>query len=201
MSIPAICTRCGLSFDTHNLIGGTGTATIVDCGTNCPRCGGPANLINGTYDLVSDIVRTFSQRDVRMADVARFRDVATQVGEGAITVQEADAAIGQMGAALQALWRNLNANGAAIGLLLTVITIYLMIVQAQGGDLSASKQLQAAQEQTEELRSTRAIQEAILRELQSMRESRLPAEPISKSPGPNRRERRKAKALERRSHR
>lgn len=62
MHTPARCTQCGLLFEQPNLIGGTGGAqvTFSNVGTNCPRCGGLAQVLDGTYSLQDGLMELVS---------------------------------------------------------------------------------------------------------------------------------------------
>lgn len=46
---PAYCERCKLIFAAAAFAMTNTTLEITNCATNCPRCGGPAKVLDGTY--------------------------------------------------------------------------------------------------------------------------------------------------------
>jgi len=48
-SIPAVCNRCGFTFPSPFSLGGRNSA-VIDCGTNCPKCGGDARVLDSFTD-------------------------------------------------------------------------------------------------------------------------------------------------------
>jgi len=57
--LPSKCTRCGLVFQTGVIEIGPNVSGISfqDCATNCPKCGGVANIADGTYSSTLDGLR------------------------------------------------------------------------------------------------------------------------------------------------
>lgn len=55
MAAPAVCDKCGLVFDSPFGLGGGGNITIMDCGTNCPKCNGHARVLNSFSDSQGNI--------------------------------------------------------------------------------------------------------------------------------------------------
>lgn len=58
----AVCDGCGLTFETESLATGSDGTRIVyeDCVTNCPKCGGDARILDGTYGFVNEVVAFLS---------------------------------------------------------------------------------------------------------------------------------------------
>lgn len=55
---PCKCTKCGHVFETGLIaFGPDASGTFINCATNCPRCGGPAEIGDGSYTRVGDILR------------------------------------------------------------------------------------------------------------------------------------------------
>src|SRR5687768_4280941 len=56
---PCICRNCGLVFATGmiSLDPGVSGVTIENCSVSCPRCGGDAEIGDGTYSAVGDVLK------------------------------------------------------------------------------------------------------------------------------------------------
>ena len=48
-SIPAVCNTCGFTFPSPFSLGGR-NCEVIDCGTNCPKCGGHARVLDSFTD-------------------------------------------------------------------------------------------------------------------------------------------------------
>lgn len=48
-SIPAVCNRCGFTFPSPWSLGGR-SSSVIDCSTNCPKCGGLARVLDSFTD-------------------------------------------------------------------------------------------------------------------------------------------------------
>lgn len=85
--IPAHCTHCGLQFYSDSFIGGSGARNITLRGnkTNCPRCGGWANFVDGVFDLQDDQLHLVNGPPLTHAMMARLQQVIdrakAQIGE------------------------------------------------------------------------------------------------------------------------
>lgn len=78
-ALPALCDSCGLFFSAPNLINSSIPFTITDCGTNCPRCGRMASILDGTYHHLSNAVSVLYTTDVserKLKALANALDVA-----------------------------------------------------------------------------------------------------------------------------
>lgn len=54
--VPVHCSHCGSRSLVPNMIGGNGTDnTFIGLQVTCPRCGGLADMLDGTYDLRDDV--------------------------------------------------------------------------------------------------------------------------------------------------
>lgn len=50
---PALC-RCGFIFrSAAKVAAGCSNITFIGCRQDCPRCGGPAQILDGSYDVVA----------------------------------------------------------------------------------------------------------------------------------------------------
>ncbi len=171
MSIPATCRSCGLTFATPHLFGGSGAVTLINCGTNCPRCGGEADIQSGTYQLVENVVTAFSRASVGRETVFRFGEVAKQVQAGTLSNEQATEQIASLGPAIAHLWKWTNDNGQGLALLLMIVALYLQITQGWSDDVAAEKQLKETQRQTQVTQSAEQVQQKILEELQKQTEA------------------------------
>jgi hypothetical protein len=202
---------------TFGLIGGTGQVNIVDVRANCPLCGRIGQMRDGSYTIVNSVVRAFREAGASRDDVARLHDIAKAVQKGAITPEEADKQAAALGNAFLAVWRTLNAQGAGISTVVAIIALFLMIYFEQQSDADAAKLQAATEKQIEVTQSVERVERQILEELRKqsaappkpqMQPTPRPQTPQSTQPqtqvkatGPNRRDRRKAKALQRRQSR
>ena len=70
--IPARCDNCRIVFDSGYEVQGEGAVFhFEDCATACPKCEGPAELLDGAYTTVGDLLQvvsgsTFTRQQVRL---------------------------------------------------------------------------------------------------------------------------------------
>jgi len=56
--LPAVCDRCGAFFPSPvGIAPGTTNATVFGTVVNCPRCGGPAHILDGVYEFTESAIR------------------------------------------------------------------------------------------------------------------------------------------------
>lgn len=218
MSVPMRCKACGLNFTARYInFSGTTNAGVSNYSEDCPRCGGDAVSQNGRYDFVGSAIAAFRAPGVTRQKVERFAEVARAAQAGAIKRTDADAQIAELSRALASLWKFINDNGSGISVLLAVIAIWLTITAGWDDDIAADKQLKETQTQTAMMRSSEQVQQKILEELQKRPQADRemvglqpygrwspkvsPPQTAARTFAPNRKERRKAKAISRRSSR
>lgn len=92
-ALPAKCRSCGLVFPIHNLIGGSGAGRVTFAGSvyrPCPSCGGTADILDGEYKLVDDVLELLSGPAStwdalrQAAEIVRVAKAAGQTDEQAI---------------------------------------------------------------------------------------------------------------------
>ena len=75
--VPAYCERCNTLFESSALsIGSGAVVTFANCGTSCPRCGGMARILDGTYSAVGAALQvlrgsSFTHEQVRRLQTLR----------------------------------------------------------------------------------------------------------------------------------
>lgn len=175
------------------------TATFVNSGAQCPICGRVVPIIDGKYEVVSRAVRTFGSAPRQ--SVVIFRDIAQSVQQGSLTPADAVPEVEKLGSAFAQLWDWTNNNGPALSVLLGIIMIYLQVTAMLSADDTASKLQSSEAARTQ-------IEQQILAELQkqsAIDQKAKAARPAKPNPGkeasakgtPNRHERLKAQALDR----
>jgi hypothetical protein len=75
--IPAFCDHCGAIFPSPiNLVAGVTGAGVIDCATNCPRCGQAARILSGIFNVPTEstfhVVGASAQT---IADIRRFATI------------------------------------------------------------------------------------------------------------------------------
>jgi hypothetical protein len=80
---PGICAACGWAgvlpgFDFAD----STNVTFQDCVATCPRCGGTAAIVSGTYDLVGGVVRLVRDADLTLAQVRELGRAAAEARKG-----------------------------------------------------------------------------------------------------------------------
>ena len=148
-SPPAICSQCGLKFATPGIeINDSTDITFVGGKTRCPKCGAPADIVDGTYDFVGNVISAFRAPGMTRQKVAAARDIAQEASRGEITVNDAiirlEAISSQLAAAAHA------SSGSRIdwGLLLALLVFLYTIWTDLGSDADAQAELGEARTQT-----------------------------------------------------
>lgn len=208
MSIPAQCTRCGFQFISQMFSFSGGTVNISNCSVSCPRCGGEAPLQDGSYTFVGRMIAAFSAPGTTRERVEAFRDIASAVTSGAATEAEAEERIAELGPTLANLWVWLNANGQALSVVIAAITLFLMMYYQNSSDEDAAKLQASTEKQTQvemqivaELQKQNASAAAPVSPPRPTQRMQPPFPPRTQvlATQPNRRERRAAKARDRRA--
>ena len=147
---PAVCSNCGLRFPVRGIeISDSYGFSFSDVETDCPRCGGRANVVDGTYDFVGDVISAFRAPGVSRQSVATLRDIAEAVKTGETSREQAEAKVAELGAALAGVWKWTNDNGSALSVLLAIIALYLSITSGWDADEAAEKIQASVEKQTQ----------------------------------------------------
>lgn len=194
----------------HGLVGGTGSVTIESSVTNCPICGRPSPIVDGTYEFVGDVLRAFRAAGVTRGQVEAFRAVLQAVEAGRLSAEQAEAEAASITPTFAALVAFTNKNADVISVLLAIIGLFFAIYTDYSSDqtttqqLSDNRQLIAIQKQIyEELRRQGATGEPQVPKAQPKRAMQPPSPPRRppEAGSSNRHERRKAARLARRQPR
>lgn len=94
---PAKCTVCGHTFKAANLIGGGSVEnlTLKGVSTNCPRCGGRAELLDGTYEMMDDTAHLVSSSDVNLEELRHLLTILEEVGSEQEAKEALEAELGE----------------------------------------------------------------------------------------------------------
>lgn len=88
--LPAVCPKHGLFASVPVALGLGAKLTIGnDVTVNCPRCGGPSQIIPGTYEGVSDRIRLLRDANFPLLVLGSLRKLAEQVEAGEIAAADA----------------------------------------------------------------------------------------------------------------
>ena len=148
MSVPALCENCGYRFTSRMFHFENATdVTLTGCSESCPRCGGRANLQDGTYDFIGHVLTAIRAPGVMREDVMAFRDIAQAVQKGELLSDDAATQVAEINSAFAILWKWMNENGAAIAVVLTIIAIYIAIWAKEGADEGSALAHQDVQQQ------------------------------------------------------
>lgn len=86
--MPAECRRCGSVFLTRLPFAGNFAAHFSGNFTNCVRCGGPAQILDGTYELSEGVVRLLSGPEATVETLRAIEAALTRFREGRSTPAE-----------------------------------------------------------------------------------------------------------------
>jgi hypothetical protein len=215
MSPSAVCTNCGFEFPFEGVsFFNAKNVSFENNTTKCPKCVDVARIGNGTYNYVAGVLTAFQAPGVTRQKVEHFAEVARAAKDGTVSRLQADSQIAEISQALLAIWKATGDNAAGIGILLSIVALYLTITAGWSDDIAADKQLKASYAQTEAIHSSEVIQQKILAELRKTSSGdHARAEPKSIVPSSsritlrrtavpsgslNRHERRKARVISRR---
>ncbi|MDR6302558.1 hypothetical protein GGQ85_000234 [Nitrobacter vulgaris] len=65
------------------------TVTVLRCGTDCPQCGGPCEILPGTYRAGLDRINLLIDPSISLLALGAIRKLAERVKAGEITVEKA----------------------------------------------------------------------------------------------------------------
>lgn len=207
-SPPAVCRNCGARFAaTAFQVENSTDVTFSGCATICPYCGGTADIVDGTYDFVGEIIAAFRAPGVTRQNVEAFRDVVEAVNAGRATPEQAVAQVAELGSAFAGVWKWVNANSGGLGVLLAIMSLYLAYISMKGSDETAEKLQASIEKQTQvvqmieaELRKQNvAVPQPVASAAPTPQwQLQVPQQRPARATYPNRHERRKTKAKMRR---
>ena len=149
----------------EGLVAGSGNVVITNCLTYCPvsGCNRTVAVVEGTYEFADNILKNF--RAVSRSDLVRLQSIASQAKSGTITHDQANLEVAQLDSRLVAIWNWANQNGAALAVLLTILTIFFNVYTYEQSDQSSQQQHRDSLSQLEAVGSA---QQAILSEQQML---------------------------------
>ena len=202
------CDTCGTRFEVPNYFGGTGSAFMSGNQIGCPApgCSGMGHHKEGTYDFVDGVISSFTAPGMTREKVQKVKEIAEAVEAGEKDTHTAYLEVVEIDDRLAETWNWMNENAGAIGVLLAILSILLAHYYWKQSGASAeedrrvverqSKALEKIGEELEKQRLDGALPAGQAPPKQEM--LTLPLKQIAASPTPNRHERRKAAAIERR---
>lgn len=85
---PAFCPSCGLIFSSPIAVGNVTGLTLAGVRTNCPRCGGTAELPDGTYDVTEDTIHVLAGSELTRNRMLRLSEILEAARAGEMTDDE-----------------------------------------------------------------------------------------------------------------
>lgn len=81
MSIPAICERCGHLFALQDFFMGANVrkVTITNSRTRCPKCGGTAKILDGTYEFYNGMLETVRGSHLTIEAAKKLKEITQEV--------------------------------------------------------------------------------------------------------------------------
>lgn len=195
MNMPATCTRCGYSFVSGLIVvRNVRNAEIVGNMVSCDRCGGPARVTSGNYDIEGEVITALRAPGVTREKLEQMRAMAMAVQAGEVSASQAEAEIAQWGDSLLALWRLFISKGFGpgdlFGLLSLILAAWVVVSD------SAEQRLDQARAETQQ-----EVDRAILQELRNLRNDGAAPHSTSRQQGSTRAEQDKADREKRRAQR
>jgi hypothetical protein len=86
--IPAFCSNCGLIFPALALAPDAADITVRDFQVQCGRCGAMAELPDGTFNVVDDVIEVLEGSALTRERLARLGALMDQARNGAINYDE-----------------------------------------------------------------------------------------------------------------
>lgn len=120
------CSTCGI-IPSQSFFSGFGSVTITNSLGQCPSCGKPAPVLDGTYEYIGQAIRAIISPGVTQFHLISLKEIATRVKSGAVAPDEYDAEITSLPAPLVALFALARQNAGLLGLLIAAVGLYLQI--------------------------------------------------------------------------
>ena len=137
MSIPVDCPNCGHQFTSRAISITNSTDVTISGSESCPKCSGVAVIRAGTYDFVGAVMTAARAPGVLREDLVNFRDLVNKYRLGHISSEIVSGELISEQSPFADIWRVLNNNGTAIGVLLSILSIIISSwVQISGDSVS-----------------------------------------------------------------
>ena len=225
VNLPAVCSRCG-PITVQNFWVRAERVNISNVVVDCPKCGRPANIVDGSYKLGDDLLRAIRAPGVNRGNIEEFRAKVEAVRSGSLPLDDATRAASEInesfGQILKIIGQNYEALGVLLALLMLLTTWYQIWSSSQDSSQAhqdfralteaTAKQTQALvnvqQEETklqeaqrqidEQIAQLNALSPSLKRPMQAKKQRTQSSPPQTLSSPKNRHERRKAMSLSRR---
>lgn len=197
------CMNCGYIGASQMLTISDSWVKIIGTGNErCPRCGGPTEYQQGTYDFVGDVIASFTALGMTREKVERAKAVVQEAAAGTLASKEAIALLREISTTLAMAVEESNKPRIDWSLILTILSLLYVVWSDQKSDADAQALLKETRTQTEVFEKTleeQSKQIASSREL-TTKSASPPTAQVRKTGTKNRHERRKDDALARKSH-
>jgi hypothetical protein len=139
--LPAYCPRCQIVFPSPINVTNAKNITVRNSGTNCPRCGGYAELASGVFNATQDAIEVLSGPDSTRAIVEAFKGITERLKQGEISKDQAIKEAEEISPKYATVLAAFTGGGAtALNMLISLLTIWLMIHLQEQGDKSSTEQ-------------------------------------------------------------
>ena len=165
IGLVAVCPVHG-PFSLSSIFGGSGTITMINSRSSCPRCGRASPIPNGSYDFIGNIVRAFRAPGVTQSEILALRDIAQATKDGKLSGAEAAEQAAELNSLFATLLEWANGNAAALGLLIGIITLLISIYSIHDSDMSSDQAHSDAQQQIQATQSETQVLQKIYEALQ-----------------------------------
>lgn len=82
MGFPAFCPHCGLVFDSAIHVENSRNITFENVRQNCPRCGGDAEIPDGTFNVLDDTIEVLAGSGLTRARLQALAAVLAEARSG-----------------------------------------------------------------------------------------------------------------------
>jgi hypothetical protein len=130
--LPAKCSKCGFEFEGRGIFI-EGTVTNVQLWNNtesCPRCGGRARIIEGTFNVRDGVVEVLRATASNRILLSRFADVAKLAQAGSLDQEEAISQIAEESPEIRSLLERVPERFRQI--FIWVLLQAIVVLAAQG---------------------------------------------------------------------
>lgn len=154
-------------------------AMIQNCGTDCPICRRPAEIVDGVYDFVGRVVRTVRESSATRSQTAELRAVVERVAAGELSTAEATA---EAAAINPAFVRLIPPQDSNLWLILLAVLALLSALYGNWSSDKASKQAHLDAEK--QLQATQSVERATRKIYEELHRPSLVAKAQAKSAQP-----------------
>lgn len=156
-SIPAVCNKCGFTFTSPFSLGNSRNSEILDCSTNCPKCGGHARIFDSFTDSQGRLhIRDFFNYVQQLQDAKKLIELKSKLAAAndAITPVELADSLAKIEPGFEnfkSVIQSIPASSLAsfISNLLSIITLVIMLQTWQATEENHDETMSVQQAQFE----------------------------------------------------